>query len=236
MLNHGRRTARLTVLRHSLLQAWAVDTDGDGVDDSIDAFPNNAEATTDTDGDGKPDSIDSSKAPIVFSDAFDGTAFQSGWSATSLWLVSSGSAAYKLNLSQGNSASFSRVFNVPSGGELSFRHVRSDNCASGDLWVDSIFNRSLFQAGRGTWELTTVNLAVGSHLVEWRGRCNSLANTVALRVDDVVLRASSLVVDADDDSDGLPDAFDPAPLDSNSVWPLNGNYKGSAVRESQIVQ
>ena len=35
----------------------ADDTDGDGVDDSIDDFPNNACADTDTDGDGLPDSV-----------------------------------------------------------------------------------------------------------------------------------------------------------------------------------
>lgn len=45
------------------LAAHAADSDGDGVDDSIDAFPTKPEATTDTDGDGMPDSIDTSKLP-----------------------------------------------------------------------------------------------------------------------------------------------------------------------------
>ena len=60
------------------LSAWAIDTDGDGVDDSVDAFPNNIEATTDTDGDGMPDSIDYSKLPSYFFDDFSGGVCQVG--------------------------------------------------------------------------------------------------------------------------------------------------------------
>jgi len=57
------RTAKpLTLLIALLLlmvppTVLADDSDGDGVDDSIDDFPNNACADTDTDGDGLPDSV-----------------------------------------------------------------------------------------------------------------------------------------------------------------------------------
>ncbi len=46
----------ITMLLFSVT-ALAVDTDGDGVDDSVDAFPTNGCATIDTDGDGQPDSL-----------------------------------------------------------------------------------------------------------------------------------------------------------------------------------
>lgn len=47
---------------------------------------------------------------------------------------------------------------------------------------------------------------------------------------------NGLMLDPDDDNDGIPDSFDPAPLDPNSVAPLDGIYQGSVIRESQSVQ
>ncbi|NIP36043.1 MAG: hypothetical protein GWN18_13860, partial [Thermoplasmata archaeon] len=37
---------------------WAADSDDDGVDDSVDAFPNNPYEHKDTDGDGIGDNLD----------------------------------------------------------------------------------------------------------------------------------------------------------------------------------
>ena len=37
---------------------WAVDTDGDGVDDDLDAFPDNPAESADSDGDGMGDNRD----------------------------------------------------------------------------------------------------------------------------------------------------------------------------------
>ena len=104
--------------------AFAVDTDGDGVPDNLDAFPNNAEATVDTDGDGAPDTINNSLAPIVFSDNFSGSSFQSGWiRSSSAWTVVDGAARFKYG--GGSSAKLKRIFDVPLGGALlRFSHVR----------------------------------------------------------------------------------------------------------------
>jgi hypothetical protein len=204
------------------LQAWAVDTDGDGVEDSIDAFPNNAEANTDTDHDGAPDAIDSSKAPIMFSDAFNGTTFQSGWSASTSWSVSGGFAVYKGT--NGNAFRIGRTFNVPSGGQLTFRHQRVTTASatgSGYLRVDSVNTNTLFSST--SWVSTTVNLSPGSHVVDWTGACTGsgcgFLGSVSVQFDDVVLKASSLTLDGlpsnaaaskDTDGDGSPDSWNAA--------------------------
>ncbi|HQQ63046.1 MAG TPA: hypothetical protein PLF22_05675, partial [Pseudomonadales bacterium] len=81
MRQHIARSSNLVVFRRILaccllltsvalpLQAWAADTDGDGYDDSVDAFPNDAAAAVDTDHDGMPD---------VFLGTVHGDSFESG--------------------------------------------------------------------------------------------------------------------------------------------------------------
>ena len=46
------------------------------------------------------------------------------------------------------------------------------------------------------------------------------------------LTCNGLTLDEDDDNDGIPDSFDPAPLNPNAKWPLDGAYQGSAIREA----
>jgi hypothetical protein len=99
------------------LYAWAVDTDGDGVDDSIDAFPNNAEATTDTDNDGKPDSIDISKLPKLVdgfstTSPFSQTGTGGDWSVTSPGVV----RGYTGNIDYSGGKLLNLTVNVPVGG------------------------------------------------------------------------------------------------------------------------
>lgn len=42
--------------------------------------------------------------------------------------------------------------------------------------------------------------------------------------------------DVDDDNDGVPDAFDAAPLDANPRMPLDAVYSGSSITEDAVVQ
>lgn len=241
------------------LHAWAVDTDGDGVDDSIDAFPTYPEATTDTDGDGKPDSIDYSKLPGYFSDDFTGSA-KAGWvglqthacSSTSDygWLFNAASNSVKLCVNLGTSHGMNLSLPVQvgaQGGTVSFYHAPSSRFtlypSIAMFTVDGagLFSGSSFYgfaAGVSTFPLTA-----GAHTLSWNVQCGGGGGpTGGLTVvdcgtlDNVVVQSnSSLTEDADDDNDGLPDVVDPAPLNPNSVWPLNSNYKGSAIRESQSV-
>lgn len=221
------------------LSAWAVDTDGDGVDDSIDAFPANAEATTDTDSDGKPDSIDQSRLPVIFSDSFDGSVAD-GWTGVGTrWLLDStqahsGSGSLAGGSQNGGAASLSRVVTIPAeGGTISYWHKKYVQLP---ITYDSKFNgylNSLFLSGE--WVKSTYALSAGTPTLSWVARCGgSFGTTRCGWLDDVEVRANStLIEDADDDNDGIPDAFDPAPLNTNGIWPLNGSYKGSVVSESQ---
>lgn len=65
--------------------AFAVDSDGDGVDDSLDAFPNKFEASVDTDHDGKPNGFLQVKGFRTnnFFEDFEGTFDLSVWTVHS---------------------------------------------------------------------------------------------------------------------------------------------------------
>ncbi len=195
------------------LSAWAIDTDGDGVDDSVDAFPNNIEATTDTDGDGMPDSIDYSKLPSYFFDDFSGGVCQAGWSPCRL--IDYGGA-----LLLGRNVA--RDFNVPAGGAtLVFRYWGYED--GGYVAVDGI----KVLGGRFTYNRqVTILLGEGVHHVYWvssefncslsgslDGRLSCFLSTSG-GLDDVNLAANSnLTEDSDDDGDGILDIYDQYPLD-----------------------
>jgi hypothetical protein len=198
------------------LAAWAIDTDGDGVDDSIDAFPNNIEATTDTDGDGMPDSIDYSKLPSYFFDDFSSGVCQAGWSGCTQVDSYSGSARIYSRIG------IARDFNVPvAGATLVFRYWGSGD--DGYVAVDGI----KVLGGRFTYNRQdTILLSAGLHHVYWvssevdcslfhspNGVLECLMYTSG-GLDDVNLAMNSnLTEDADDDNDGVADIYDQYPLD-----------------------
>jgi hypothetical protein len=239
--------------------AFAVDTDGDGVDDSIDAFPNNAEATTDTDGDGMPDSINESMLPIIFSDSFEGAA-QPGWTGIagappilgSSWTLStnpnqahsgSGSLAGWANIS--GTAKVYTTVNIPAqGGTVSYWHKIYAGCANNIYCTFQtnnpfqVYQNSLFTAKK--WVKSTYPLNAGSTELRWFvHNCGSSGGgSSAIQcgyLDDVEVRANSLLVDdLDDDNDGLPDVMDPLPLQAK--FNLNAPYKGSQVLDKSAMQ
>ena len=267
------------------LPALAADSDGDGVDDSIDAFPTKPEATTDTDGDGMPDSIDVNYLTPL-------TAFGPGpgWSSPDGWF---GAAT---SVTSSNMFPMSKSFGIsihvpPSGGSISFNVQSSQFSAETTLlgltggttryWgaINKTYSYNLAGGVHGlTWgvgarclypctvyshqfsNLSATNVYVAGSLTEdanddgdglsdvqeaTAGTNPLVPDTdgdgVKDGIDRFPLDPTETVdndndgignnADLDDDNDGLPDAADPAPLNRNSKWPLDGAYKGSAIKE-----
>lgn len=67
------------------LSAWAVDSDGDGVDDSIDAFPVNPDGAVDADNDGMPDIL-----TIPVFENFENFTLAPPWSGNSSYWTTTG--------------------------------------------------------------------------------------------------------------------------------------------------
>lgn len=224
----------LLVLAAALpLPAWAVDTDGDGVDDAVDAFPAHAEATVDTDQDGMPDAVVLSRAPVVFSDSFSSATLSSAWNG-SVSTVSTAivrSAPYAVSVSNVLLTQKLRM-NAGSSGPALLGFWYQNRGAGFYPYVKVEGTQFTFPA-RSTWTYYE-RIVPASAQLTWQYSCGTCQESI-LYIDDVSLRQSALVEDADDDNDGIPDSFDPAPLDPNSVAPLNGNYKGSAIREAGSV-
>ncbi len=204
------------------LQAWAVDTDGDGVDDSVDAFPNNPEATADTDHDGKPDSLNWALAPtlgaftLTSPYSYVGTSFiLYPWS----WSQSAGTVGANISLPNGTATAELKVnVYVPAGGgNVSFDYR---GVTMGYSLLDN--GQALITSGA---VLSTQNfntpLAAGFHQLDWKvtasgcsscgSRGFSLSNLVVQNV-----KSSVLSEDADDDGDGILDTSDNCPLQANA--------------------
>lgn len=218
------------------LQAWAVDTDGDGVDDSIDAFPANAEATVDADGDGKPDSINIDALPLVMSSDGSSTDGFLGNIGIGGWVVTAGTGRTGSSFTAGsdnNEKNFRYTVTLPpQGGVVRYWHKRAMTSQFTPEYSFARIAGSLFTDT--SWVQSTYPLPGGSVWLVWYAKCGYLSQPRTCGyLDDIEVRAGSLLTeDQDDDNDGIPDSFDPAPLDPNSVAPLDGNYKGSVIREA----
>ena len=202
--------------------AFAIDTDGDGVDDSVDAFPNDPGGAVDTDNDGKPDTL---LLPGSVSDSFEAGVFTSvpfAWSTggSGNWIVQSvnqkaGHYAAKspsINswLQFTHTAAYSRTITFWSGvntGLSSTRRIR--------FYIDGV----LQYADGGltlTWTAKSFTVSPGTHTFQWKfDGCVSSCGPYYAIVDDVRITAvSALVEDTDDDNDGVADGSDAFPLNA----------------------
>lgn len=86
-----RRALWATALMLMVTATYAVDSDGDGVDDSIDAFPSDACASVDTDGDGQPNAFTRNSQCFYenFENGFANYPWQ-GTGGTQGWVITSG--------------------------------------------------------------------------------------------------------------------------------------------------
>ncbi len=229
---------KFAVLRHLLtycflaasvvfpIHSWAVDADGDGVDDSIDAFPTKAEATIDTDSDGKPNSLNlaymvrladgfKSTAPWVIS----GTQTISGPFGTKTfgWQVNNGLAkATRYNNTTNPKYSVS-VYVPPQGGTLSF----DVDGYAGTKSLDYSFGTAAGSIGYGPdWWTVTKTLQPGVYPLTWTFSqgSNSTSSTLSGFTSTNIYLPSSLTEDDDDDNDSVVDASDAFPLDATESF------------------
>lgn len=219
------------------LHAWAVDTDGDGVDDSVDMFPNNPEATTDTDGDGMPDTIDTLKLP-VFNDFEAGAG--SGWvlstyypSATN-WGVTtqysvSGSQALQLTAyrdASHNATTASLSITLETGTSISWYQRTLSSIGNGRVAIDG--TAALGCTPSGEWLFCVAKVPAGTHtfaLVANSGTPPMTGSYAKIFIDDIRI-GSTLIEDTDDDNDGVPDASDVFPLDATESVDTDGDGIG----------
>jgi hypothetical protein len=235
-----RQTLCLLFLLLALpLSAWAVDTDGDGVDDSADAFPNHIEASVDTDGDGMPDSINMVEAPLF--ETFESSLV--GWTLTgsatrSTWKKYAGVYGGGVSTVAG-SGTLSKSVNV---GTVFFYTSAPSVAAIKPFKVDGIVQpvtcnfakTSESSTYKGSWYGCLASVPAGTHTLLWSVSSDmpmlNRANTYA--VDNISV--SILQEDPDDDNDGLPDVMDPLPLQAK--FNRDANYKGSQVRDGSSVE
>lgn len=220
------------------LAAHAADSDGDGVDDSVDAFPAHVEATTDTDGDGLPDSIDYSKLPGYFYEGFEGSP-QPGWAGISSgpygWIYTSPGRLELMSVSLNSNYTLSRSVTVPTpGGQVSFITGDMRRAGGSSFSVDgsavasySCFFKSPCSASGS--QTLSFPLTAGTHTLAWRASCGSGSGPYAPAkcgvLYEVVVRSNSaLTEDTDDDNDGVADSSDACPLDpTGSIGNMDGD-------------
>lgn len=221
-----RQTLLLILLMSNPLAVWAVDTDGDGADNSVDAFPTEPEATTDTDGDGKPDSINQANLPILFADSFEsgtiGAAWtrnpSGSWSALSgaasdgsyfIWASGSGSAYACHTAIFATCKALTTTVTLSSAGHLYFA-VKGNYSDSGiEFYVDGGKWMSYQGINIPDWQAESFPLNAGTHELKWVAMNGSSA-----RLDNVYIKkVTTLTEDTDDDNDGTPDVSDAFPLD-----------------------
>jgi uncharacterized delta-60 repeat protein len=228
--------------------AFAVDSDGDGVDDSIDAFPNDPTGAVDTDGDGKPDTFIFDNLATIFADSFESGDFTAGgWTLGGTmtgtpWTIFSygGSNGKVAKLTQTTTCGFGCTLPIPiayiektvtlpsSGGAVGFslRGLVSFDYGPAEFYVDNILQQQW--TSLSSWTPVTKSLSAGTHTLKWQ--TSSSIATGHVYVDAVVVKGSFLLIeDADDDNDGVADAIDNCPLVINaSQSDMNGNAIGDA--------
>lgn len=171
------------------LQAWAIDTDGDGYDDAVDAFPNDSAAAVDTDQDGMPDVYLVSTLDSFESGNFSGN----NWTRTG-WSAISGDA------SQGNYAAVSSINEQSSGFAVSNKATNTLTLAItvvGTVKVQYDYKFAKQNASGGTntftipcdaclyseatvtdtWRTETKTLTAGTYQLQWKHSCVSTETT-----------------------------------------------------------
>ncbi len=215
-------TTHYNLLR--LTTAAVTDADDDGAADSSDAFPLNGEAKIDSDGDGKPDSINLALAPVAFIDNFNtAPSSANGWSCTFTACSDSSGSVRFYNVTSG--ASLSRTPAATS--YLYFRYKTAsffNTLTKAQLSVNGYVFDNL-PPTNGSWSSYSLTVT-GGQTVRWSVPPCSYGPScgVDMYLDDVTLRQTSLIEDADDDNDGTADIADAFPL--NPAESLDTDHDG----------
>src|SRR5688572_9043670 len=166
----------LALLLLASTTAFAIDSDGDDVDDNIDAFPNDACASVNTDGDGKPDVI--TRNNNCFAEDFENGISNYPWQgiqvqSSSSWSITSagqeGLAA--LEGSSHNSLRVTHTFPVNTTLTFYFRNP-SRMCFSAQLAKGTFtggVNSITLDGNVSTWTKKSVQINAGARTLTWQG-------------------------------------------------------------------
>jgi hypothetical protein len=219
--------------------AWAADSDGDGVEDSLDAFPAQAEASVDTDADGLPDSLVLANIPLTE----DFEAPLSGWvlggaatRVTTRHYAGTADGGVTTPVAIGTftraMASGTVVYHAAAMNSSSLYKLKVDGTQVSSACTDTGVRNGPDIMFYARWFRCVAQLQPGTHSLEWTVRYTLYQNNASYPIYSDIdhIQVSALAADTDDDNDGLPDVMDPLPL--QATFNLDAPYKGSGTRES----
>lgn len=198
-------------------QALAADSDGDGVDDAVDAFPSDMCGTADTDGDGMPDDITCTTQ--YFYENFDGTHIGPAFPTTSYGASKAWGGGYSGNgysvlssSSLPSQAAFSISLSKPAAFSFYYKCNNSGPYAVELKGVPSPLRLTSSQcAALPGWTQYSVVLPAGSRTIRFD------AHVAEFLVDEIRIGSqTTLVLDNDDDNDGVGDSVDNCSLITNA--------------------
>lgn len=228
------------------------DTDADALgnacdtDDDNDSYLDVAETALGS------DPLQAGSIPVATIISFE-TGIPAGWvvppTATAGWLVDNAQGSHlSKSLRSGitnhnGKAQIQFVVNLGAPGFVFDLKTSTDTLDVFRVYVDGV--GKLAKSGSNNWETYVITTTPGVHTIrfEYWKNANVLAGSDTVWIDKLMF-VDALDVDADgiansedldDDNDGVPDYIDAAPLDAGNaaeaVLPVDGDYKGSALRE-----
>lgn len=230
---------------------FAADNDGDGVDNAVDAFPNDSCASLDTDGDGRPDSVVAAATCDYFYDDFEAATFHASWTSVYQFaLTAGGQSSTRSAVSTAGASSNAWLVtqpSLPASGTVSFYYKGGKSNWGGPEYSMKDIN----QAGTTVrlsyvfgWTYASFNFQSLSKVQILFG-CPSIGCSAAgitqVQIDKFRISFSRVLEsDWDDDNDGIPDTVDAAPLDVGNTTeitlPLDGSYKGRVINNQSVKQ
>lgn len=234
------------------------DTDADGQgnacdgDDDNDGFSDEAESLWGTD---PLDATSSPDAPTILS--FE-TGVPAGWtkpaSANAGWISDASTASHLTkslrSASIGNGAKAEIEFTANIADSFFTVDVKASTVGNDvfRVYVDNV--GVLAVAGEEAWQVHTISVTPGVHTIRfqyWKDGSGA-GGLDAVWIDRVIYRDGTDTdadgvanrIDLDDDNDGVPDYIDAEPLNAANateyVLPVDGQYKGSTVKDQSAVQ
>jgi len=197
------------------------DDDNDGAIDSVDVFPTDGCASVDTDGDGMPDTMS------CINEGFESGSFSSVWVNQNWAIVTSPVHSGTKSAWGGVSSQLTTTTTINAPQTLSFYYTRSTVSADLGFSIDGVSQSLGVTSG---WLSFSALLQPGQHTLRWYRSCFSTFNcatTGTYGIDDITLGTTTLVLDLDDDNDGVKDTIDKFPLDPTETLDTDNDGIGN---------
>jgi len=208
------------------MAALAVDSDGDGVDNTIDAFPNDGCATVDTDGDGLPDAIEPAGNCLI--DGFETGNFSvNPWDWLYYpWSVQTGGRTGTYAARSGvNNTVLRLTHTFPVATTLVFYYKNKGSYFS-FIGPGSSSVGLPFTYGTSWIKIARV-IPAGTYILQWQSCSGASLSCLGhdFWLDDI--GTTPLALDLDDDNDGVADTTDKFPLDPTETLDTDNDGVGN---------